>query len=431
MLPLICGVPFDSNNLTEEELGELTQSSENYEGRRQTVSSGTCTFSGLQPGKYYYIREAITPAGYVTNTTGQWVRTTDSDDILSVSVTFTNVRLGKIIVNKTTTMDAENGVNPPYAGVTFTLYHAKHNGTDWVADGNPVDTGTTNDSGALSFDNLVPGDYLLVETLPNADKDAYEAPKPIHVEVTAGYNQGNGYPSDTVSVINTATKGKLELDKVSSTNAATHIEATFDIYKDTDNDDKPDGDVVTTITTTGTATPVLSGWLDSGRYVLVETAVTGSYALDATPKPFDIIAGQTTSLTGKDAVTNDPLGQLTFSKVASFDIAGAAGETVDYGLAGSVLRLYKKTSNDPKQDITAENYNTPADEISMTNSTTGTSKSLEPGEYWIVETVFPDGYYAKNPKAVFELEIKGESVKVTVIDSCEVKPGATSTDGIL
>ena len=79
--------PFDNNTLTEEELGELTQSSENYEGRRQTISNGTCTFSGLQPGKYYYIREAITPDGYVTNTTGQWVQTTDSDDILSVSVT--------------------------------------------------------------------------------------------------------------------------------------------------------------------------------------------------------------------------------------------------------------------------------------------------------------------------------------------------------
>ena len=79
--------PFDSNNLTEEQLGNLTQSGENYEGRRQTTSDGTCTFSDLQPGKYYYIREAITPDGYVTNTTGQWVRTTDSDDILSVSVT--------------------------------------------------------------------------------------------------------------------------------------------------------------------------------------------------------------------------------------------------------------------------------------------------------------------------------------------------------
>ena len=53
---------------------------------------------------------------------------------------------------------------------------------------------------------------------------------------------------------------------------------------------------------------------------------------------------------------------------------------------------------------------------------------MEPGEYWIVETVFPDGYYAKNPKAVFELEIKGESVKVTVVGSCEVKPGATAAD---
>ena len=105
----------------------------------------------LQPGKYYYIREAITPDGYVTNTTGQWVQTTDSDDILSVSVTFTNVRLGKIIVNKTTTMDAENGVNPPYAGVTFTLYHAKHNAQTGVADGNSVASGTTNNSGALTL----------------------------------------------------------------------------------------------------------------------------------------------------------------------------------------------------------------------------------------------------------------------------------------
>lgn len=415
--------PFDDNTLSEEEIIKG-----NFQ-RRTTDSNGTCTFSGLQPGKYYYIREASTPDGYVTNTTGQWVQTTaESDAELSVSVTVTNVRFGKIIVNKTTTMDAENGVNPPYAGVTFTLYHAKHNGTDWVADGDPVASGTTNSSGALTFDKVVPGDYLLVETLPDADKDAYEAKEPIPVKVTAGYNQGAGYPSGTVQVTNKATKGKLELDKVSSTNTATHIAATFDIFKDTNNDGEPDGDAVTTITTTGTATPVLSGWLEPGHYVLVETAVTGSYALDATPIPFKITEGQTTSLTGDEAVKNDPLGQLIFSKVASFDIAGSTGETVDYGLAGSVIRLYKKTSEYPSKDITAANYETPAAEINMTNSTTGTTDPLEPGEYWIVETVFPDGYYAKNPEEFFDLKINGESVKVTVIDSCEVKPGATSTD---
>ena len=131
------------------------------------------------------------------------------------------------------------------------------------------------------------------------------------------------------------TKGKLELDKVSSTNSNTHITATFAIYRN-DGSGQPEGEALGTITTTGKSGQyAATGWLEAGDYVLVETEVNGNDTLDAVPVPFSIEAGKTTSLTGDSALTNAPKGQVRFHKYASFGLTGQEGQTVEYDLTGS------------------------------------------------------------------------------------------------
>ena len=124
------------------------------------------------------------------------------------------------------------------------------------------------------------------------------------------------------------------------------------IYRN-DGSGQPEGEALGTITTTGKSGQyAATGWLEAGDYVLVETEVNGNYTLDAVPVPFSIEAGKTTSLTGDSALTNAPKGQVRFHKYASFGLTGQEGQTVEYDLTGAVIRLYKKTGENPAADIT-------------------------------------------------------------------------------
>jgi uncharacterized surface anchored protein/protocatechuate 3,4-dioxygenase beta subunit len=424
--------PYDGNDLTEEEKSELnpTDNADKYAGASTPGENGAYTFSGLEAGKWYYVKETAAPSGYVLSTEVLAVQTTGSaDKELQVTKDYPNDRLGKIVISKTTDMDAADGSGEPLDGVTFTLYRAKQvqNGdgtTSWEQDGNAVRSGTTANGGALHFDGLEPGDYLLVETTP----DGHDAADPVHVTVRAGMNQGTGYVKETETIKNTANKGKLELDKISSTDETKHIKATFDIFKD-NGSGQPGGDRVGTISTTGSATDhAVSGWLEPGEYVLVETEVENGYVLDPEPVRFTVEEAKTTSLTGEDAVKNDPLGQITFSKKAFFNIQNSeTGETVKYDLTGAELRLYKKTCEDAAADITAGNYNAPVRTVDMRSSASATVSGLEPGDYWIVESVFPEGYSA-DPETSKELTltVEGEEIRVTVVADCTIQPGQSA-----
>lgn len=415
--------PYDGDTLTAEEKAGLNKSSDTYIGKKTTnTSKGQCTFSGLEPGKWYYLKEVGVPSGYKLSAEVKSIKTTEASSAnMRVSVDFRNDRLGKIIVQKTTNMDAGSQGTLPMAGVTFTLYRAKFEDGQWQADGGQIASGITALSGGAAsvvFDNLEPGDYLLQETVP----EGYEPVADIHVQVTPGYNQ-TGYNNDHTTVVNNVTtKGKLELDKVSSTNSNTHITATFAIYRN-DGSGQPEGEALGTITTTGKSGQyAATGWLEAGDYVLVETEVNGNYTLDAVPVPFSIEAGKTTSLTGDSALTNAPKGQVRFHKYASFGLTGQEGQTVEYDLTGAVIRLYKKTGENPAADITSENYESPADVINLTSSATGVSRLLDAGDYWIVEASFPEDYHAGTDAV--SLTIGGETV--WVVGPCEITPGQTA-----
>lgn len=440
----LSGATFDIWGPYESKLGEdasnaLTVSDLSHIISGQTTENGTYTFSGLQPGKWYYIRETAAPAGYVINPEGQWVQATVSDDDLSVEVTFKNDRLGDLVISKTTDMDADGNTNPAYAGAVFSLYKAsQYNEDTEVFTGDPVKTGTTDTNGSLKFTDLDPGDYYLVETgVAKGDEDAYTLLDPIKVTVSAGMNKGTEYTNETEEIINHATKGKVAVQKISSIEDSdgnpVYIGAEFAIYKDADGDgildDEEASEPVKTLkTTAGVSTPVLSDWLDPGDYFLVETAVDDGYVLDSTPKKFVIKERETntSSFTDDNAIKNVPKGKVTFNKKAVFKVVNANGQIADdakYDLKGAVLWLFPKTSDnaDPSDDIKSTDQCVQI--IDMRELAEVTSDYLNPGEYWVVEAESPDGYTA----GLSAQEVTLDGKYYFVVGSCTVEAGKTDT----
>ena len=421
--------PYDSQQPLDE-IEKLTSSSDFFVGRQPTDNDGACTFAGLLPGKYYYLKEAKAPEGYALAGVTEVKTTEAQEEELAVAVTIKDDRQGKIVIHKTTNMDAGDNGEIPFEGIKFELYKAKNIDSQWEPEGEALAAAATDEKGQVSFDGLDPGDYVVAETVP----EGYEGAGTTiytYVRVSAGMNQ-EGYDNSSItSIKNTAVMGKVEVDKISSTNAQTHVEATFDIYKAKQGADEAweqDGNPVSELKTTGTDSYAVSGWLEPGDYVLVEKAVEDGYTLDNTPIHFEIEAGKTTSLTGEKAIENVPKGQVTFKKQAVFAIAGQEGkDPAVYDLKGAIFKLYKKTGDNPSADITADNYDNPIDTIDMTSSASGTSKALSPGKYWIVESTFPDDYYADTESAQ-QVKINGEDI--WVVGSCEVKAGETSEEPI-
>ncbi|MDO4277137.1 MAG: SpaA isopeptide-forming pilin-related protein, partial [Eubacteriales bacterium] len=153
-----------------------------------------------------------------------------------------------------------------------------------------------------------------------------------------------------------------------------------------------------TLTTTGTDTPVVSGWLEPGDYVLVETSVTGDYTEDNKHIEFTIEAGKTTQLTGEHAAVSSPKGKVTVENFTmlnntKFNVAGItfnvykAVEDIDgnyiYGDGG---KKYKKLEDTPV-----------AFETSDANETY-TRILLDEGIYIVEETV-PEGSPVRKPEA--------------------------------
>ncbi|MDO4276594.1 MAG: prealbumin-like fold domain-containing protein [Eubacteriales bacterium] len=204
---------------------------------RTTNDEGVCAFSGLIPGKWYYLKEVMAANGYALNEDIIPVQTKGVSDLAAITEeTVTNDRLGRLEIENTTNMDCEAGKTKPSAGVEFTLYKAVLNsigeyveGTNHYSKGDAVGTKSTvmsrdNTKASVTFDDLVPGIYILEEETPEGHASVDEKV----ITVQPGYNQGTGYPasSDEECVINnTAVKGKVALEVVSSIDKNVHIEA--------------------------------------------------------------------------------------------------------------------------------------------------------------------------------------------------------------
>ena len=125
----------------------------------ETDSAGEVYFDDLLPGDYTVTEESRPP---------YWVSTTsESSDIIlgpgqQVDVFFGNRLLGDIEGHKFEDMNGNHAFDagePPVAGVSVALA-----GTNGVAVGLPT---TTDANGRYRFSGIVPGDYVVAETVPD------------------------------------------------------------------------------------------------------------------------------------------------------------------------------------------------------------------------------------------------------------------------
>ena len=119
-------------------------------GTKTTDATGKLTWDNLEPGKYY-LSETARDGFYLPATQSNNVEVVVTYGNESVE-TFTNCEYASIKVVKT-----ENDGQTPFAGVAFTLKQG-----DTV-----VDSGTTDANGEILWPDLEPGDYTVVETVPD------------------------------------------------------------------------------------------------------------------------------------------------------------------------------------------------------------------------------------------------------------------------
>ena len=382
-------------------------------------NEGKVTFAGLEPGKTYYYKETTVPTGYSEEraASGEFtVPNTDGlkDDLIyNIERPAVNVPLGGLKISKTTSMDkgdADQGA--ALSGAVFELYRVNGDNEKPDEKAEPVETGTTGSDGSITWNGLEPGWYYLIET---DAPDGHKAADPRWINVTPG---STGDKITTESIEDKATHGKVTIEKVDADKRETKLPGvSFKIYMADDWEaNKEQAKLLGTLTTdnNGRAT---SDWLDPGDYVLVEqptqgsdVVMVGNDAYDGAGKEikFTIEEGETTSLTGDQAITNQKLGKFFVDKYARFSVSGGNGETQhqDYELSGATIAIYKAADNavsDTPPDSFASS-DLVQDGITM-NGSSYTSDWLAPGKYWVVETKAPDGY---------ELNDDGNAYLVTV-----------------
>ncbi|MCR1840196.1 SpaA isopeptide-forming pilin-related protein [Murimonas intestini] len=422
----------DSKDLNKKLQGAQFQLYEDPEAQKPigaavtTDQDGVATFEGLKAGSTYYYKETSAPTGYVlTDEVGSFtIPGIDSEEISNeliyeITTSVKNDMLGDLKIQKYTNMDTteQEGVPLTDEEITFKLYlkETEDSSVDTADSKKLIAEGKTDQKGEVTFSDLKPGNYWLVEVTP----DGYEDKPPVSVTVDPGENkEGDSYTKIVHVIKNTANKGKIEIEKIQDGDYTTKVAgAVFDIYKKNDPSDTPVASIITN--NNGIAK---SGWLEPGDYYMVERSNDKHQAVDekdnvlkkdgvpyySSGEEFDftITAAQTNKIYTGDpaetgslnsgAIENELMGKLKVNKRAAFKVNGEDKSSVYYPLSGAEIEIYK-ASDTADSTTTSENIEKDliADNLVLEKTTIKyefISDYLPAGKYWVVETEAPENY---------------------------------------
>ncbi|HFK1791201.1 TPA: SpaA isopeptide-forming pilin-related protein [Bacillus pacificus] len=348
----------------------------------KTDESGKVMSPKLPLGEYT-VKETKAPEGYKLSNK-EWKVTIQNEKAV-VKVEAENERiLGSLQIIKTDDKDQAKRLS----GAEFTLKDAQ---------GNVVKEGITTDkSGIVKVDGLVPGEYTLEETKA---PEGYELTKQvIHVTV-------DGEKIVDVKVTNSKSLGQFEIVKVDAEDKAKVLsDAEFEVYKD--------GKKVETLRTDKTG-KVISQKLEPGTYTLKETKAPQGYKLLKEEIEVVVEANKVVQVQVENA---KELGSLQVIKKDA-----ESGKVLE----GAEFKLKNETGQ-----VVGETKTTNKDGVVK-------FENLVPGKYTLEETKAPEGYKALEvtvevnvvANTVIKQEVLNEKVKEKIKGQVEItKVDATDTN---
>ncbi|MEJ3741653.1 MSCRAMM family protein, partial [Bacillus tropicus] len=351
----------------------------------KTDESGKVMSPKLPLGEYT-VKETKAPEGYKLSNKEWKVTIQNENEIVKLEVENEKI-LGSLQIIKTDDKDQTKLL----AGAEFTLKDVK---------GNVVKEGITTDkSGTVKVDGLVPGEYTLEETKA---PEGYELTKQvIHVTV-------DGEKIVDVKVTNSKSLGQFEIVKVDAEDKAKVLsDAEFEVYKD--------GKKVETLRTDKTG-KVISQKLEPGTYTLKETKAPQGYKLLKEEIEVVVEANKVVQVQVENA---KELGSLQVIKKDAE--SGKVLEGAEFKLkneAGQVVGETKTTNKDGVVKF----------------------ENLVPGKYTLEETKAPEGYKAVEvtvevnvvANEVVKQEVLNEKVKEEIKGQLEItKVDANDTNKTL
>ena len=367
-----------------------------------TSASGAYSFTNLIPGNYVVVE---------TNLPG-WISTLDTappnDDHIPVTLTsgqaltsnnFYDTQPGSIAGNVLVDVNgngvADSNDTNGIAGVTITLQ---------TTNGVVLATNVTSASGAYSFTNLMPGNYVVVETnLPGWISTLDTAPPNddhIPVTLTSGLVSTNNnfydtHPGSIAGNVLVDVNGNGIADS-NDTNGIVGVTVTL----------QTTGGVVLAATLTSASGAYSFPNLLPGSYVVVETNLSGWIStLDTAPPnddhiPVTLVSSQVS--TGNNFYDMQ-LAQITGSVKLDVNGNGIADSNDTNGVSPVVLKVYQGGTN-----LVATVTNNPDGTFSVSN--------LTPGSYTVVQTV-PPGYTNTTPVTVSVTLTSGSTGTANYLDT--------------
>ncbi|MEK4811708.1 SpaA isopeptide-forming pilin-related protein [Bacillus sp. FSL L8-0287] len=351
----------------------------------KTDESGKVMSPKLPLGEYT-VKETKAPAGYKLSNKEWKVTIQNEKEVVKVEAENEKI-LGSLQIIKMDDKDQTKRL----AGAKFTLKDAK---------GNVVKEGITTDkSGTVKVDGLVPGEYTLEETKA---PEGYELTKQIiHVTV-------DGEKVVDVKVTNSKSLGQFEIVKVDAEDKTKVLsDAEFEVYKD--------GKKVDTLRTDKTG-KVVSQKLEPGKYTLKETKAPQGYKLLKEEIEVVVEANKVVEVQVENAKELGSLKVIKKDSESGKVLAGAEFKLKNE--AGQVVGEAKTTNKDGVVKF----------------------ESLVPGKYTLEETKAPEGYKALEvtvevnvvANEVVKQEVMNEKVKEGITGQLEItKVDANNTNKTL
>ncbi|WP_247610961.1 SpaA isopeptide-forming pilin-related protein, partial [Bacillus cereus] len=351
----------------------------------KTDESGKVMSPKLPLGEYT-VKETKAPAGYKLSNKEWKVTIQNEKEVVKVEAENEKI-LGSLQIIKMDDKDQTKRL----AGAKFTLKDAK---------GNVVKEGITTDkSGTVKVDGLVPGEYTLEETKA---PEGYELTKQIiHVTV-------DGEKVIDVKVTNGKSLGQFEIVKVDAEDKTKVLsDAEFEVYKDSKK--------VDTLRTDKTG-KVISQKLEPGTYKLKETKAPQGYKLLKEEIEVVVEADKVVEVQIENAKELGSLQVIKKDAESGKVLAGAEFKLKNE--AGQVVGEAKTTNKDGVVKF----------------------ESLVPGKYTLEETKAPEGYKALEvtvevnvvANEVVKQEVMNEKVKEKITGQLEItKVDANNTNKTL